>query len=84
MSSTTQSLAGWKLRDRAGNEFPLGDFGTLPVGRTDFVMLEFSMPLNNAGDDITLLDDGGNVRHHVTYTAAEVLPGVTINFEEPN
>ena len=62
-----ESLIGWTLRDRAGNEFPLDSFGWLPAfQQVEFVMLEFSMPLNNAGNDITLLDNEGNVRYDVS------------------
>jgi hypothetical protein len=73
------NLAGWKLRDRAGNEFALS--GTIAGGATRVItMTVFSMPLNNSGDDVALLDAQGNIVHHVTYTASQVQSGQQVVF----
>ena len=39
------------------------------------------MPLNNSGDDIILLNSQGVLQDQVTYSGAQVMPGVTIIFE---
>jgi hypothetical protein len=44
-------------------------------------MREFSMPLNNSCDDVSLLDPQGQVRHHVSYTPAQVASGTVVIFE---
>jgi hypothetical protein len=45
-------LMGWMLRDRAGNRFAL--IGVIPAGQQlTITMHTFSMPLNNAGDDVS-------------------------------
>ena len=74
------NLAGWKFRDRAGNEFELS--GTIGAGATVAIsMTDFSMPLNNSGDDISLIDPAGELAHHVTYTEEQVQKGVEITFQ---
>jgi hypothetical protein len=53
------NLAGWMLRDRAGNRFMLT--GLVPAQQQlTITMREFSMPLNNSGDDVSLLDPQGH------------------------
>ena len=43
-------------------------------------MTMFSMPLNNLGDEVQVVDPLGVVRHQVRYEAALVQPGVTVSF----
>jgi hypothetical protein len=43
-------------------------------------MTSFSMPLNNSGDTVQVVDPQGVVRHEVRYEAAQVQPGVTVSF----
>ena len=73
-------LAGWVLRDRAGNEFALS--GTVN-GNDDrrIKMTSFSMPLNNSGDEISLIDDSGDVVDHVVFRKEQVQAGVLIVFQ---
>jgi hypothetical protein len=40
-----------------------------------------SMPLNNASNDVSWLDPQGQVRHHVTYAAAQAASGTVVTFE---
>ena len=73
-------LTGWTLHDRAGNRFALT--GMVPAQQQLMItMREFSMPLNNSGDDISLLDPQGQVRHHVSYSGAQAQPGQVVTFE---
>jgi len=44
-------------------------------------MREFSMPLNNSGDDASWIDPQGQVRHHVSYTAPQAPLGQVVTFE---
>jgi hypothetical protein len=46
-------------------------------------MQEFSMPLNNSGDDVSLIDPQGQVHDHVRYSAAQAPPGQLVTFEQP-
>ncbi|MCI0724766.1 MAG: lamin tail domain-containing protein [Acidobacteria bacterium] len=78
-SSSPINLAGWRLRDRAGNEFGLS--GTIAAGGTRAITMSVSsMPLNNSGDDVSLIDNQGNVRHHVSYTSGQAQPGAIVSF----
>lgn len=73
------SLDGWMARDKAGNEFALT--GTVPaVGRLVVTMTEPSMPLNNDGDEVELVDGDGVVRSRVNYTEGEVRVGELVEF----
>jgi hypothetical protein len=73
-------LAGWMLRDRAGNRFALT--GLVPAQQQlTITMREFSMPLNNPGDDVSLLDPQGQVRHHVSYSVTQAASGAVVTFE---
>jgi len=56
--SDAVSLVGWRLRDRNGGEWDLTTVGTLGPGQSTTVMRNGVMSLNNAGDEITLLDAG--------------------------
>lgn len=75
-NSTAQAvdLAGWKLRDRAGNQYRLtGD--VTAQGRLRIVMTTPTMPLNNDGDTVWLIDSAGVVRSRVEYNADHVQAG---------
>ena len=62
------NLAGWMLRDRAGNRFTLTGV-VLAQQQLMITMHAFSMPLNNSGDDVSLIDPQGQVRDHVSYSS---------------
>ena len=70
------TLKGWSLRDKAGNVFLLS--GTVPAGgQLVITMKSNSMPLNNDGDTITLLQ-GGAGRHRVSYTGKQAASGAVV------
>ena len=46
-------------------------------------MRAFSMPLNNLGDEVSLLDPLGQVRQHVSYTAVQVGSGTVVTCKQP-
>ena len=78
-SGAAVNLTGWTLRDKAGNTYRLA--GTVAAGREAVVtMTSNSMPLNNDGDTVTLIDAGGVVRNQVSYTAENVKSGVAVTF----
>ena len=54
------SLAGWRIVDEEGNEFPLS--GTIAAGATQVLTLARSAMLNNDGDEVRLLSPGGPVQ----------------------
>ena len=73
------NLSGYTLRDRAGQRFSLS--GVVPSGaKLTITMQGNSMPLNNDGDDVALLDSAGTERGKVSYTAAQVKVGQMIDF----
>jgi len=75
-------LDGWTLRDRADNRYAF-DPVTIAAGATVvFTMLEFSMPLNNTGDEIELRGPDGETVDRVEYPRSRVEPGVTIRFDD--
>jgi micrococcal nuclease len=74
------NLDGWKLRDRAGNQFSLS--GTIPaMAKRVIRMTDPSMPLNNDGDDVFLIDGTGAVRSKVSYAESQVAEGRQIEFQ---
>jgi endonuclease/exonuclease/phosphatase family metal-dependent hydrolase len=76
---TAINLTGWRLRDRAQNEFVLSVM--IGAGATSTItMTTNSMPLNNSGDEVRVVDPQGVVRHQVQYQASQVQPGVVIAF----
>ncbi len=78
-TDTDLDLTGWKLQDRAGNEFPL--VGIVPAhAELTITMDVFSMPLNNTGDEVWLIDADGLTRHHIAYERRDVDEGVFITF----
>jgi len=78
-SAADVNLTGWVLRDRAGNEFALG--GTVQTATPLVITMDvFSMPLNNSGDEVSLIDDQGIVRNQVEYQGSQVTAGGVISF----
>lgn len=66
------SLAGWTLRDRQGGTWTLTPVGSLAPNTSVTVRRNgMAMSLNNAGDEITLLDAGQTVRDSFTYSSAQ-------------
>ena len=65
-------LAGWRLVDEAGNQYRLAGTGKgAATDRDDGV----TMPLNNDGDTVMLIDPAGVLRSRVEYNAGEVRAG---------
>jgi hypothetical protein len=73
-------LTGWKLVDRAGNEFELS--GTLKKNEKKVITLpEGSLPLNNGGgDEVTLFSEDGTQQDHARYSGSEAKEGETLKF----
>ena len=70
-------LAGWKLLDRAGNKFQLA--GKVAAGSVVTITLDPpTMPLNNDGDTVCLIDPAGVLRCRVEYTGEQVRAGMWI------
>ena len=70
-------FTGWTLRDRGQNVFSLS--GTIAPGSSLTVTLSpNTMPLNNSGDEVFLIDHTGMIRHKVTYEGGQVQAGVVI------
>ncbi len=79
LTSHSIDVTGWRLRDRAGNEFTLS--GSILANADRIIVLNpNTMPLNNDGDEVTLLDSPGNVIQRVSYTASQATSGATISF----
>jgi endonuclease/exonuclease/phosphatase family metal-dependent hydrolase len=75
--SAVLDLTGWMLRDRAQNVFALS--GTIAAGdRMTVILSPNSMPLNNGGDEIVVVDAAGTIRHRVVYSGSQVQPGVVL------
>ncbi len=55
--------------------------GIFAISILVITMIAFSMSLNNSGDDISLIDDQGNTKHHESYTSSQVRSGVLVRFE---
>ncbi|MBI1852304.1 MAG: lamin tail domain-containing protein [Planctomycetes bacterium] len=73
------NLTSWKLRDRQSHEFALS--GTIAGGATLTIVLKnTALALNNGGDDVSLFDPQGALRHLVTYTAIQAKPGKVVVF----
>jgi hypothetical protein len=83
LSNTTDreiSLAGWRLRDKAGNQLQLDQ--VIPSGgRLRIQLAKDQVPLNNSGDTIELLDDQSQLIHRARYSGRLVSPGAVIPFE---
>lgn len=77
--SVAVDLDGWYLRDRAGRQKSLQ--GSLSPGEVSVIRLRSGeLPLNNTGDEITLMDRHGKVMNAVSYTASDVITGQAIEF----
>lgn len=73
------TLTNWKLRDRSGNQFTLS--GTIAAGATLVIRLPANtLPLNNDGDDIILINAPGQQQHAVSYTGAQAQSGQVVVF----
>jgi exonuclease III len=61
------SLSGWRVRDRTNSEWVLDDAdGTVPAGkRLEVKRRGRLMAINNSGDQLSLIDASGIVRHVV-------------------
>jgi len=78
-TETAVDLSGWSLKDRAGNVYAL--FGIAPAKeRLAVKMTAPTMPLNNNGDEVLLIDGGGVVRSQVTYGEDDVGSGKWLQF----
>ena len=76
-------LDKWKFQDRAGNVFLL--LVKVPGhGRLLVTMTEPTMPLNNDGDEVLLIDPEGVVRSRVAYSKDEVRSGKWVVFGQPH
>jgi len=72
-------LKGWKLLDRAGNKFQLS--GMVAAGKGVTVTLPVNtLPLNNDGDSILLIDADGVPACRVIYSEQQVRSGEWIEF----
>lgn len=72
-------LSGWILRDRAGNEYQLS--GLIARGsERRIVMQEHTMPLNNSGDRVFLLNGQLSTLDSVEYPRDQVVSGQEIRF----
>jgi competence protein ComEC len=68
--TATVSLEGWTLRDRSGLTWRL--VGSVAAGQAhNFRRGGQPMTLNNAGDEITLVDSNGNERDRFSYPDSE-------------
>lgn len=74
------NLDGWKMKDKANNEVLLT--GNIAAGAKRKIQLaDGQMPLNQNGDEVTLLNAAGAAVHQVSYTAAQVRVGQPITFQ---
>ena len=75
-SNKAASLKGWSLRDKARNIFKLS--GNIPAnGKLTIIMKSNSMPLNNNGDTITLLE-GQRARQNFMYNKQQAKTGQVV------
>jgi endonuclease YncB( thermonuclease family) len=70
-------LQGWKLIDKAGNVYLLS--GSVQPGKSLVVtMTEATMPLNNNGDTVVLIDSKGVGRSRVSYSGSQARSGAVV------
>jgi len=75
-SKEAVSLRGWSLRDKAKNVYGLS--GSIAAnGRRVITMKNNSMPLNNDGDTVMLVQ-GNTARHTVSYTKKQAGNGAVV------
>ena len=80
-TSVAVNLSNWKLMDKAGNVFLLS--GTISSREEKVVtMTEATMPLNNDGDLIIMMDSEGIGRSRVSYSGSQVRSGGAIEVGE--
>ena len=72
------SLAGWKLKDRSGNEYAFS--GSIPAQSSLMVTMACPAILNNSGDTVWLVDPQREKRSEVSYASAQARPGETVTF----
>lgn len=77
-SRTPIDLRGWWLQDRHANRFPLR--GVIQPGQTLDIRTDGSMPMNNGGDTVMIVDPRGGVVHSVTYYGEQVRVNRPIDF----
>jgi endonuclease/exonuclease/phosphatase family metal-dependent hydrolase len=79
LRTTPVSLDRWSLKDRGGNSFVLT--GSLEGRATLTISLPSGkLPLNNAGDEVKLLDADGITVHRVRYQKGAVTEGSELRF----
>ncbi len=79
-SSRAVSISGWTLVNRAQKVEELR--GRIEANREKIIKItEGNFSLNNAGDEIQLLDKNGRVVNSAKYTASEAKEGKTIRFD---
>ncbi len=78
-SSDQISLQGWSLKDRFGNQMPLGEL-SLAADATEEITAKGRLSLNNTGDEITLCDQDGQEKDKAGYTGNQVVSGQPIFF----
>jgi endonuclease YncB( thermonuclease family) len=75
------NLDGWKLIDKAGNVYLLS--GRVEAGKSLVVtMTEATMPLNNNGDTVALIDGNGVGVSRVSYAESQARSGAVVKFGE--
>jgi endonuclease/exonuclease/phosphatase family metal-dependent hydrolase len=73
------TVTGWKFRDAAGNIFALPAGTALGTGLTVIPLTANTMPLNNNGDTIRLLNERGlQIGPDFSYAKSEVVSGEEI------
>ena len=73
------NLQGWHLRDRSGSQVELS--GTIEVAQQfESILPAGQMQLNNAGDEVVLLDPNGRIHNAVAYSSQDVIAGQVIEF----
>lgn len=79
-SGQTVQLAGWRIRDRARNEYLLS--GALSAYEERTIQLpEGQLPLNNGGDEIELVDPDGRCLQAVRYTGDQATAGSEVHVD---
>jgi hypothetical protein len=70
-SNQPVSLGNWVLRDRNNKIWDLSSLGTLAAGGSATITRNGQpMSLNNAGDEICLIDASGNERDRFAYASS--------------
>jgi poly(U)-specific endoribonuclease len=72
VGSTPVVPEGWRLLDKAGHEFSVGDLRLLPGVATTVRLPAGSIQLSNKGGNITLVDRASRLVHSVSYSKQQV------------